>query len=208
MQLNGCPVTDGWCPTMTEVVAAWPGPGAFEEVLEEARSGDQSAFALLWRWLHPPLLRWLGVVAPGAVDDVASEVWLTIVRGLDSFEGGEPEFRGWVFTIARRRAVDWARHRRRQPATTMLDGVDRAAPEDAIGALWADAAVEAAVALLREIHPEQAEVVALRVIAGLTVTETAAVVNKSDGAVRVLCHRGLRALARRLQTGVTEGVTR
>jgi RNA polymerase sigma-70 factor (ECF subfamily) len=193
---------------MKQVVAAWSGPGAFEDVLERARTGDESAFAGLWRWLHPPLLRWLGVVAPGGVDDVASEVWLSVVRGLDSFEGGEREFRGWVFTIARRRTIDWARHRRRHPATTMLDGVDVEAPGDASEALWADVAVEAVLALLRELRPEQAEVVALRVIAGLSVPETAAVVNKPDGTVRVLCHRGLRALARRLNTEVTEGVTR
>jgi RNA polymerase sigma-70 factor (ECF subfamily) len=61
--------------------------------------------------------------------------------------------------------------------------------------------------MLRQLRPDQAEVVALRVIAGLTVTETAAVVNKSDGAVRVLCHRGLRALARQLHTEIAEGVT-
>jgi RNA polymerase sigma-70 factor, ECF subfamily len=193
---------------MREVVASWAGSGAFEDVLEQARSGDEAAFAMLWRWLHPPLLRWLGVVAPVGVDDVASEVWLSVVRGLDSFEGGERQFRGWVFTIARRRAIDWARHRRRQPAITTLDGVDVAAPAEASEALWPDAGVEAVVALLRELRADQAEVVALRMIAGLTVTETATVVNKSDGAVRVLCHRGLRALARRLNAEVAEGVTR
>jgi RNA polymerase sigma-70 factor (ECF subfamily) len=193
---------------MRGVVEPWVGPGAFEDVLKRARTGDESAFAVLWRWLHPPLLRWLGVVAPDGGDDVASEVWLSVVRGLDSFEGGEREFRGWVFTIARRRAVDWARHRRRQPVTAILNGVDMAAPVDASETLLADAAIEAAVSLLRELSPDQAEVVALRVIAGLTVTETASVVNKSDGAVRVLCHRGLRALARRLHAEVREGVTR
>jgi RNA polymerase sigma-70 factor, ECF subfamily len=188
-------------------VQAWAGSGAFEDVLRGARAGDESAFAVLWRWLHPALLRWLGVVAPGGVDDVASEVWLSVIRNLDSFEGSERDFRGWVFTIARRRAIDWARHRRRHPVTGTLDGVDVAIPADASEGLWADAAVEAAVALLGELNSDQAEVVALRVIAGLTVTETAAVVNKSDGAVRVLCHRGLRALARRLVADVGEGVT-
>jgi RNA polymerase sigma-70 factor (ECF subfamily) len=193
---------------MRLVVAVWAGSRAFEDVLEEARRGDESAFAVLWRWLHPPLRRWLGVMAPGGVDDVASEVWLSVIRGLDSFDGGEREFRGWLFTIARRRAVDWARRRRRQPATTMLDGVDVAGTADAEEALWADAEVEAVLTLLRQLPPEQAEVVALRVIAGLTVTETATVVNKSDGAVRVLCHRGLRYLARRLHAENAEGVTR
>jgi RNA polymerase sigma-70 factor (ECF subfamily) len=189
-------------------VEAWVGPGAFEDVLEAARTGEESAFAAIWRWMHPPLLRWLGVVAPASADDVASEVWLAVVRALDSFEGGEREFRGWVFTIARHRAIDWARHRRRQPIMAELGGFDLAAPADASDVLPADAAIQAALALLRELSPDQAEVVALRVIGGLTVTETAAVVSKSEGAVRVLCHRGLRALARRVRAEVAEGVTR
>jgi hypothetical protein len=62
------------------VLGARAGSGAFEDVPDKAQRGDQSAFADLWRSLHPPLLRWLGVVAPGGVEDVASEVWLSVVR--------------------------------------------------------------------------------------------------------------------------------
>jgi RNA polymerase sigma-70 factor (ECF subfamily) len=176
--------------------------------LDDARAGDESAFAVLWRWLHPPLLRWLGVVAPDGGEDVAADVWLSVVRGLDSFDGTERDFRGWVFTIARRRAIDWGRNRRRQPTTVDLQGIDVASGIDPGEVISGEAAVERAISLLRQLHPDQAEVVALRVIAGLTVPETAAVVNKSEGAVRVLCHRGLRSLARRLQADVETGVTR
>ena len=57
--------------------------------------------------------------------------------------------------------------------------------------------------------PRPAEVVALRVIVGMTVGETAAVVNKTEGAVRVLSHRGLRLLAApaRRCSQLAEGVT-
>jgi RNA polymerase sigma-70 factor, ECF subfamily len=180
-------------------MGTWAGCGAFEDVLASARAGDESAFAMLWRWLHPPLLRWLTVVAPGNVEDVASEVWLTVTRGLASFEGGDSDFRGWVFTIARRRVVDWSRHRDRQPPGTVLDEIDIADPAAMSSALVdAATALEAALALLQRLTPDQREVVALRVIVGMTVRETAMVVNKSEGAVRVLCHRGLRTLAQRL----------
>jgi RNA polymerase sigma-70 factor (ECF subfamily) len=69
-------------------------------------------------------------------------------------------------------------------------------------------AVEAALSLLQLLTPDQREVVALRVITGMSVRETAAVVNKSAGAVRVLCHRGLRVLARQLAVEqASHGVT-
>jgi RNA polymerase sigma-70 factor (ECF subfamily) len=183
--------------------------GAFDDLLAAARVGDEVAFAKLWRWLHPALVRWLSVVVPGHAEDVASETWLSVSRGLTSFEGGEGDFRGWVFTIGRRRAIDWARHRQRQPRITTFDATELVDPS-AVSSSLVDAsnALQSALTLLRRLTPDQAEVVALRVIVGLTVAETAAVVDKAEGAVRVLCHRGLRELAQQLDTQqLAEGVT-
>ena len=106
----------------------WAGSAAFDSTIRAAQRGDDVAFAALWRWLHPPLLRWLAVVAPGGVEDVASEVWLTVTRSLAAFEGDERDFRAWVFTVARRRAIDWARRRKREPQCAPLDGFDVARP--------------------------------------------------------------------------------
>jgi RNA polymerase sigma-70 factor (ECF subfamily) len=187
-------------------VEAWGGPGAFADVLDGARAGDEQAFSALWRWLNPPLVRWLAVTVPDGRDDVASEVWVSIIRGLDVFQGDERRFRGWVFMLARRRAIDWGRRRRRHLDAPLPEGVEPPSPNDASEGVWEATAVEAAVALLRRLKPDQAEVVALRVIGGLTVAETAAVVDKSEGAVRVLCHRGLRALARHVAVDVRQRV--
>lgn len=149
------------------------------------------------------------MVAPGNVEDVASEVWLSVTRGLCSFEGGEQDFRGWIFTIARRRAIDWGRRRGRQPPVASLTGIDIVDPAAASSALVeANTALEAALAMLQRLTVDQAEVVALRVIVGMTVSETAAIVNKTEGAVRVLCHRGLRTLAQQIDAEpLAQGVT-
>ena len=48
---------------------------------------------------------------------------------------------------------------------------------------------------MRRLPPLQAEVVLLRVVAGLPVSEVADVLGRTPGAVRVAAHRGLRALA-------------
>ena len=187
----------------------WVGGAEFDSTLCSAQGGDEAAFAALWRSLHPPLLRWLSVVAPGGAEDVESEVWVTVSRGLASFEGDERDFRAWLFTTARRRAIDWARRRKREPRAAPLDGLDVADPVATSSSLVdADAALEAALTLLRRLTPDQREIVALRVIVGLTVRETATIVNKSDGAVRVLCHRGLRTLAQHLDADqLARGVT-
>ena len=62
-----------------------------------------------------------------------------------------------------------------------------------------------AIRLIRTLPPDQAEVVMLRIVAGLTNVEVAALLDKTPGAVRVLSHRGLRRLAQNLQSSMDNG---
>ena len=65
-----------------------------------------------------------------------------------------------------------------------------------------------AVALVKQLSKDQAEVVALRVIAGLDTDAVAQMLGKSPGAVRVTLHRALKALAKDPRVRALEGVTR
>lgn len=69
---------------------------------------------------------------------------------------------------------------------------------------------EEALALIRRLPPDQAEVLVLRIVADLDVAATAAVVGRRPGTVRVLAHRGLRRLEQMLrptEVGRPVGVT-
>jgi len=184
----------------------WMDAGEFEQVLDGARRGDEASFATLWRAFNPPLLRFLTTLADGDdAAEVASTVWLEVVRGLDGFAGDEAGFRAWLFTKARSRLIDLRRARRRRPARSPEhDEADRrpgAAPDPA--AVLDDAfSTEAALALIGTLPPDQAEVLLLRVVADLDVATVAAMTGKRPGTVRVLAHRGLRRLAKQL--GVDE----
>jgi RNA polymerase sigma-70 factor (ECF subfamily) len=180
------------------------------EVLRDAAHGDETAFARLWRDSQPPLLRYLRVLAGESAEDVASEVWLEITRGLPRFRGGEPEFRSWLFTTARRRVIDLHRYSGRRPAivTSDLRDLDRSAPGDAATAAFERMSTDAALDLIATLPREQAEIIVLRVIACLDVGQVAELVGKKPGAVRVAAHRGLRTLAARLSATTDEAVTR
>jgi RNA polymerase sigma-70 factor (ECF subfamily) len=177
----------------------------FPGVLRAAATGDETAFARLWRDAHPPLLRYLRVVAGDAAEDVAGEVWLEVARRLPRFRGGEQEFRGWLFTLARRRVTDMRRYHARHPVRLTDDAgeLDRPGADDTAMAALDNLSTEAAVALIASLPRDQAEVIVLRVIAGLDVGHVARIVGKRPGAVRVAAHRGLRALAARLGQRVT-----
>jgi RNA polymerase sigma-70 factor (ECF subfamily) len=180
----------------------------FPAVLAAAAGGDEDAFGRLWRELQPRLLRYFVVAAPAVAEDLASETWLGVVRGLDRFQGGEAAFRGWVFTIARHELLDWRRRVGRRAVEGLAVGglVERAAPDDPAAAAVEGLSTRAALAVVATLPPEQAEAVVLRVVAGLEVERVAAIMGKRPGTVRVLTHRGLRRLAQRLGAGVLGGV--
>jgi RNA polymerase sigma-70 factor (ECF subfamily) len=181
---------------------------AFGDTLSAAQNGDERSFALIFRDVQPPLIRYLLAKAPDIADDVASEVWLEVVRGLRAFEGDERGFRAWVFTIARAKVIDRLRYESRRP-TVPLEGTDFEFPagRDVVETILEEAATQQVIALVRGLSPDQADVVMLRVVAGLGNAEIAAILNRSTGSVRVLAHRGLRRLAKTLRAQVKGGVT-
>lgn len=179
-------------------------------MLHAAARGDEAAFARLWRDNQPPLVRFLRVLISEHAEDVASEVWLEVVRGLARFRGGEQEFRAWLFTTARRRVIDAHRYSARRPATVTSDirDLDQPSPGDAATAALERISTQAALELIATLPREQAEIVALRVIAGLDVARVAQIVGKQPGAVRVASHRALRALAATLAAAADRETTR
>ena len=170
---------------------------ALTRALRRAQAGDERGFVELWRALQPRLLRYLRIAIGEPAEDVAAETWLQVVRDLPGFRGDGPKFRAWLFVVARNRAVDQARQagRRLEVSTDLTELLDTPAGSDtALEALtWLD--TESALATIAALPRDQAEAVALRVIAGLTPRQAGAVLGKRPGAIRIAVMRGLRRLA-------------
>jgi RNA polymerase sigma-70 factor (ECF subfamily) len=176
--------------------------------VRDARLGSEEGFRLLYRAVQPGLLRYLRVLVGAEAEDVAAEAWLQIARDLAAFRGDADGFRGWATTIARHRAMDLLRQRRRRPVA-VEDTVEQLAqlPGSADTAASAAEAMstDAALALIARLPRDQAEAVLLRVVVGLDVATTARVLGKRAGAVRTAAYRGLRGLAAQLdRAGVTD----
>jgi RNA polymerase sigma factor (sigma-70 family) len=176
---------------------------SFEPALMAAREGAPWAFEAIYRDLAPAVfgyLRGQGAIEP---EDLASEVFVGIVRSLDRFEGDERAFRTWVFSIAHRRLVD----ERRRLSRSLEEPTDPAEMSGlASGALVGDVEEEALEMLgggvgraMKALSPDQRAVLLLRILADLSVAEVASILGKSQGAVKTLQRRGLRSLARQLE---------
>lgn len=170
-------------------------PVDLDAAISAARTGDEAGFVVLFRETQPRLLRYLRTLSGDDAEDIAAETWVQVVRGLARFSGDAQGFRGWVFTIGHARMVDAWRASGRRPETVTDTLPDAAGELDVPGAVEETLSTESALALLRQLPDAQAQVLLLRVVAGLDVPMTAAVLGRTPNHVRVLAHRGLRALA-------------
>jgi RNA polymerase sigma-70 factor (ECF subfamily) len=184
----------------------------FAALLAAAKNGREDSFAVLWRDANPSLLRYLRVLARESAEDIAAETWVHVVRGLPRFTGDEAAWRAWLFTTARRRLLDQARFRRRHLTEPLeeLGAGDMPASPATEQLVLDNLATESAIALLSRLPVHQAEVIMLRVLAGLDTEVVAQMLGRSPGAVRVAAHRGLKTLEALLsrngsaaRTGVT-----
>jgi RNA polymerase sigma-70 factor (ECF subfamily) len=169
------------------------------DLIEAARSGDQLAFAQLYRDTQSRLLRYAATLVGQDAEDVTGEAWLQIARDLHRFSGDMTAFRGWAATIVRNRALDLLRANARRPATSVeAISLELASELDTAGTAAERMSTAAALALIATLPRDQAEAVLLRVVVGLDAKTAGAVLGKRAGAVRVASHRGLKALGRLL----------
>ncbi len=176
---------------------------AFDDVLNAARANAPWAFQRLFADLAGPVTGYLRVQGAQEPDELANEVFLGVFSGINRFQGGEEQFRSWVFTIAHRRLTDERRRRGRRPPSTDV-------PVPDIG--WGDVEDDALAAvgngrvhqLLDRLVPDQREVMLLRILGDLTVAQTAQVLDKTPGAVKALQRRALTALRKEMAGEISE----
>ena len=164
---------------------------------DEPRAGQAALLEGAFREVQADLLAYLRLVAGPAAEDVAAQTWADAVAGISGFGGDSADLRRWLFAIARRRAIDhrrrwWQRKVTPLPPQELEPAAGTAVPaEDHEATRWALGQIAA-------LPADQAEVVLLRVVAGLSAEDVGALTGRTPSAVRVMQHRALRRLARQL----------
>lgn len=172
----------------------------FPEILLAARTGAGWAWSALYRDLSPGVVGYLRSRGSREPEDLTGEVFLQIARDLPAFEGGESEFRSWVFVMAHHRLLDERRYHSRRPADPAPETtIQQFAPmgnveDDALRGL----ATQQVLNLLDELSEAQRDVLLLRIVGGLTVEEVARAVGKRPNSVKALQRRGLATIRQKI----------
>jgi RNA polymerase sigma-70 factor, ECF subfamily len=174
------------------------------ELVELARAGDAEAFGMLYDHYQPSVYRFLyyRVGSVALAEDLTSETFVRALRNMGSFRWQGKDFGAWLTTIARNLATDHAKSgRSRLEVSTDDMSLHDSSIEGPEGAVLAAMTHEALLAALRQLPTEQQDCLVLRFLQSRSIAETAAVLGRSEGAVKQLQLRAVRNLAKRLPEG-------
>ncbi|MGH2462046.1 MAG: RNA polymerase sigma factor [Candidatus Limnocylindria bacterium] len=135
-------------------------------------------------------------------EDVTERTFLSALAAIDRFADDGSTFRAWLFRIAHNAIANSHRARRRRRTQPITDARHHPAPEADPATLVARADQRREVrSALARIPAERRQAILLRFVDGLSAREIGAVLDRSEGAARVLLHRALRDLAAELERG-------
>ncbi|HEX9697498.1 MAG TPA: sigma-70 family RNA polymerase sigma factor [Actinomycetota bacterium] len=191
-------------PAVAENPTIATGAAGDEDVIalvDRARDGDHEAFASLYDRYVERVYRFIVYRVGGdaaLAEDITSEVFLRALRKIKGFTWQGRDVGAWFLTIARNLVLDHFKSGRHR-----LESVGFEAPQaGGVGDEVVDAEDEALSRIshgdlykaISRLGNEQQEVIYWRFLQGYSVNEAAAAMGKSDGAIKALQYRAVKAL--------------
>ena len=180
----------------------------FEEklILKRALAGKKEAFSEIYDFYVIRIFRfiYLKTSSKETAEDLASEVflkyWKRIKKGMEDESLGEvianDKTKSFLYKIARNLIIDF--YRKKEPSTVEIDSdiKDKIQDQkqDILAYISAKQEVEEMMEALRKLKSEYCEIIILRYVEELSISEIAEIIGKSSGSVRVQLHRATKAL--------------
>ncbi len=176
-------------------------PAAYvRELVERAQTGDARALEDLYLLHFDRIYGYLQLSVGNRHDaeDLTNQTFTRMLESIDRFAWRSVPFSAWLFRIAHNLAMDHFRAGRRwQPEENVPDAEDaleRSAEEEALATIGR----EAVLGMIDRLSPEQQQVLTLKFLFDFSNGDVAAILGKSEGAIKSLQHRALASLERQL----------
>ena len=204
------PVTGSPGPSPAEP-AANPAPAADDPadgpwaLVRSAQAGDMGAFSQLFDRYYDVVFRYVlfRMNDRTLAEDITQETFLRALRRITSVTYQGRDIGAWFVTIARNLIFDHVKSSRYRLESTTSDIIELSpsthGPEQQVLDL---ATNEELLRCVRKLNADQQECISLRFLQGLSVAETAKIMDRNEGAVKALQHRAVRRLAQLLPEGL------
>jgi RNA polymerase sigma-70 factor, ECF subfamily len=172
-----------------------------EQIIKQVKSGDTDSFGILYDQYSEVIFRYVYSHLENRLDaeDLTEEIFLRAWRALPKYDERGLPFSAFLFRIARNSLIDFYRQRK---IVQSIDDIEvqshEAGPEEVVELQFANNDLRKNIAELRE---DYRNVIIFRFLSGLSPEETAQVMQRSVGAIRVLQHRALSALKELMERG-------
>jgi RNA polymerase sigma-70 factor (ECF subfamily) len=167
------------------------------KLVARAVKGSADSFGDLYEMHISAIYRYIlyRVADPQDARELADEVFLKAWSALSGYRPGETPFRAWLYRIAHNLVIDHYRSRREVEPLGDRDLIADSQPNPERQLVQREEEEDLARNISR-LPPDYQQVLVLRYIEGLSTSQVAAILKRSDGAVRVLLHRALKKLTK------------
>lgn len=168
------------------------------EAVDAARGSDPEAVGWLYERYFDRIYRYVYVKIghPTEAEDLAEQVFLKMIESISTFQWQGSTFAAWLYRIAYNLIIDTHRRDARRPQVPLeplADTLPSEGNDPHRGAEQNDLRhhLVESISMLTDL---QAQVIALKFGSGLSNLEVAAIMDRSEGAVKALQHSALQNL--------------
>lgn len=171
-----------------------------EKIVTSAVRGDASAFGELYDHYQPMIYRFVAVKVSRReeAEDITHQVFMSAWQNVKSYQHRGHPFSSWLYQIARNQVVDFYRTRRNETSIDAIDPEYFVAPVSAEFAIPMKLEMESVRRAMRQLKPDYEDIIILRFIEDLSLKETASILKKTEGAVKLMQHRAMNELKKLL----------
>ncbi len=172
-------------------------------LVHRARKGDKEAFSSLYERHFDRIYRYVAIKLGNRVEaeDMTQQVFIKAYESLGGYQYQGVPFSAWLFRIAHNQIVDYVRRESKKPTVHLDESLPIVGDSNPVHEVEIKLSMEAVAEASRKLTKAQREVISLRFAGGLSITETAKAMGKSEGAIKALQHSAIQALRRVLAAG-------
>src|SRR5438445_2207150 len=170
------------------------------DLVARGQQGDRDALEELYLIHFDRIYSYLHVSVGNRHDaeDLTTQTFLKMLEKIGTFKWRSAPFSAWLFRIAHNLAMDHFRARRRwQPEEEVPEPVGDEEPSAELTAMETIGR-ESMLKLIERLSPEQQQVLTLKFVFNLPNAEVAAILDKTEGAIKSLQHRALVSLQKQI----------
>ncbi len=173
-----------------------------EKLIKDAIRGASSAFGTLYDHYQPMIYRFI-LVKVGSreeAEDITHQVFLSAWQNVRTYKHRGHPFSSWLYQIARNQVIDHYRAKKSDVSLDVIDPEYFVATSSITSDLMMKLEVEKVRHAVETLKPDYQDVIIMRFIEDISLKETATIMGKTEGAVKLIQHRAIKELQKLLGT--------